>query len=240
VVPTFVDSNRVDPAIPGPARWSRYIVKAHFLFNLYVIPSQVDSGYSLDNLAPNVPGGVGSAVAGNDVRILWDRRVDEDLRYYSVYRGTTENFSVAGLAPLTRTTDATFTDAGAATGTYYYRVTATDFAGNESEPSMPVSSTGTTSVRNDDVVPSAFALGQNYPNPFNPATTIMFDVPSNAAVRLEVFNTLGQVVADLVSGEVAAGRHTVRFDASKLPSGLYVVRMQSGEFVAMRKVNLIK
>jgi hypothetical protein len=216
------------------------MVRAHFLFNVYVVASSPDSGYSLDNLAPNVPGGVGSAVAGNDVRVLWDRRVDEDLRYYSVYRGLTENFSVVGLTPLTRTTASEFTDAGAATGTYYYRVTATDFAGNESEASIPVSSSGTTAVRSDGALPSVFALGQNFPNPFNPSTTVVFDLPTNAVVRLEVFNALGQVVGDLVSGEVAAGRHSVRFDASHLPSGLYLLRMQAGDFVAMRKINLIK
>jgi hypothetical protein len=89
-------------------------------------------------------------------------------------------------------------------------------------------------------MPSSFALGQNYPNPFNPATTIAFDVPTAISVRLDVYNALGQIVAELVSGEVGAGRHTVRFDASNLPSGLYMVRMHSGEFVATRKINFIK
>lgn len=240
VVPTLVDSNRVDPMIPAGPRWSRYIVKAHFLFNLYVIPSMVDSGYSLDNLAPNVPGGVGSAVAGNDVRIMWSRTLEEDLRYYSVYRGTTEGFSIVGLTPIVQTTDAAYTDPGGATGTYYYRVTATDFAGNESDPSTPVSSSGTTAAPDLGLMPTSFALGHNYPNPFNPATTIAFDVPSATTVRLDVYNALGQLVAELVSGEVGAGRHTVRFDATNLPSGLYMVRMHAGEFVAIRKINLIK
>ncbi len=240
VVATLVDSNRVDPLIPAGPRWSRYIVKAHFLFNLYVIPSMVDSGYSLDNLAPNVPGGVGSAVAGNDVRILWSRMLDEDLRYYSIYRGTTEGFSIAGMTPIAQTTDAAYIDPGAATGTYYYRITATDFAGNESDPSAPVSSSGTTAAPDLGLMPTSFALGQNFPNPFNPATTIAFDVPSAIAVRLEVYNALGQVVAELVNGEVSAGRHSVRFDASNLPSGLYMVRMHAGEFVATRKINLVK
>jgi hypothetical protein len=89
-------------------------------------------------------------------------------------------------------------------------------------------------------VPASFALGQNYPNPFNPATTIAFDVPATERVQIEVFNALGQVVAELVNGEVPAGRHTVRFEATGLPSGLYMVRMHAGDFLATRKVNLIK
>ena len=157
-----------------------------------------------------------------------------------VYRSTTDNFSVAGLTPLTRTTDPAFTDAGAATGTYYYRITATDFAGNESAPSTPVSSTGTTAVTSGGELPSVFSIGQNYPNPFNPTTNIVFDVPNDSYVRLEVYNALGQRVAELVAGQVMAGRHTARFDASGLPSGLYVARMTSGEFAATRKINLIK
>ena len=82
--------------------------------------------------------------------------------------------------------------------------------------------------------------GDAHPQPFNPSTTIIFDVPSMAAVRIEVYNTLGPMVAELLNGEVTPGRHTVLFDASGLPSGLYMVRMQSGEFMATRKMNLVK
>ncbi|MEK6649371.1 MAG: T9SS type A sorting domain-containing protein, partial [Bacteroidota bacterium] len=107
-------------------------------------------------------------------------------------------------------------------------------------PSNPVSSSGTTAVTTGGDVPSVFALEQNYPNPFNPTTNIVFDVPNESYVRLEVYNALGQRVAELVAAQVMAGRHTARFDASGLPSGLYVARMTSGEFAATRKVNLIK
>ncbi len=235
IVPTIVDSTVTDGL-----RWSRFLVKAHFLFNLYVIPSPVDSGYSLDNLAPNIPGGVGSAVSGGNVVVAWMPSVDEDLRYFSIYRGSSESFSTEGLTPVARTTDLSFTDVGAASGTYYYKVTATDFAGNESEPSLPVSSSGTSAVGGEGGIPSSFALGQNYPNPFNPTTTVVYDVPVTGYVRIDVFNTLGQQVAELVAREVMAGRHSVRFDATGLPTGLYVARMVSGEFMATRKINLIK
>lgn len=235
IVPTIIDSSITDGM-----RWSKFIVKAHFLFNMYVFPSPIDSGYSLDNLAPNIPAGVGSAVSGGNVVVAWMPGADEDLRYFSVYRGSTEGFSTEGLTPVARTTDLSYTDVGAASGTFYYKVTATDFAGNESEPSVPVSSTGTTAVAGEGGVPSAFALGQNYPNPFNPTTNVVYDVPVTGYVRIDVFNTLGQQVAQLVAGEVAAGRHSVRFDATGLPTGLYVARMVSGEFTATRKINLVK
>jgi hypothetical protein len=235
IVPTLRDSTKTEGQW-----WSRYIVKAHYLFNMYVVTSPIDSGYSLDNLAPNVPGGAASVVSGSNVIVQWMAGEDEDLRYYSVYRGTTPDFSIEGLTPVTKTITVSYTDPGAASGTFYYKVTATDFAGNESQPTKSLSSKGTTSVNEADLIPAAFALGQNYPNPFNPTTTIAFDVPVESFVRIDVYTMLGQRVAGLLEGPISAGRHSVRFDATHLTSGLYVVRMTAGEFSATRKISLIK
>jgi hypothetical protein len=60
---------------------------------------------------------------------------------------------------------------------------------------------------------SSCALDQNYPNPFNPATTIQYALPSRSHVALTIFNTLGQIVRELVNGEMEAGYHSVNFDA---------------------------
>ena len=67
---------------------------------------------------------------------------------------------------------------------------------------------------------------QNYPNPFNPTTTIDFDIASDCQVRIDVCDVLGRTVATLVNGSERAGRHSVIFDASGLPSGVYFYRMQ--------------
>ena len=74
-------------------------------------------------------------------------------------------------------------------------------------------------------VPEVFLLEANYPNPFNPVTTIRFGTPEAAAVTLVVYDLLGREVERLVDGSVAAGRHTVTFEAGDLPSGLYVYRL---------------
>ncbi len=89
-------------------------------------------------------------------------------------------------------------------------------------------------------VPASFALEGNYPNPFNPETTIPFAVPEASAVNVSVYNLLGRRVAVLVDGEMAAGRHEVRFRADDLASGVYLVRMQAGSFSHVRRMTLVK
>ncbi len=76
-----------------------------------------------------------------------------------------------------------------------------------------------------DAVPTAFALEQNYPNPFNPTTTIEFDLPEASIVTLKVYNLLGQEVATLFDREAIEFGETVEFDASSLPSGVYMYRI---------------
>jgi hypothetical protein len=95
-------------------------------------------------------------------------------------------------------------------------------------------------VRLGSEQPGGFALYQNFPNPFNPSTTIRYGLPHKSAVRLTVFNTLGQQVATLVQGELEAGYHEVRFDASGMASGVYFYRITAGAFVGTKKLLLIR
>lgn len=85
-----------------------------------------------------------------------------------------------------------------------------------------------------------FALAQNYPNPFNPSTTIAFSLPISGDVTLSVYNVLGQRVAMLVNGQMAAGTHSVAFDASRLASGMYIYELRSGSFVQQKRMMLVK
>ncbi len=91
-----------------------------------------------------------------------------------------------------------------------------------------------------DPKPKAFCLSQNYPNPFNPVTQIKYALPRNCWVRLEVYNILGQKVTTLVDGEQKVGYKAVRWDASRMASGIYIYRIQAGDFVQTRRMILLK
>ncbi|RNC83399.1 MAG: T9SS C-terminal target domain-containing protein [Balneola sp.] len=92
----------------------------------------------------------------------------------------------------------------------------------------------------DPSLPEQITLAQNYPNPFNPGTNILFEVPRAGRVSLEVFNLMGQKVAQLVDEQKPAGRYEVTFDASALSSGVYVYRLTTGGQQLTRKMTLIK
>jgi hypothetical protein len=93
---------------------------------------------------------------------------------------------------------------------------------------------------NNGNVPSKFDLKQNYPNPFNPSTTIAFDLPKDEFVNLTVYNSVGQEVAVLVNENTKAGSYDIKFDATNLPSGVYLYRLSAGSFTKSVKMSLIK
>jgi hypothetical protein len=94
-------------------------------------------------------------------------------------------------------------------------------------------------------IPEAFALHQNTPNPFNPRTTIRFDLAQGRPLRLEVYDSAGRLVRALVDQALPAGSHTVQWDGTNaegqpVASGLYLVRLAAGDFVAVRKALLVR
>lgn len=121
-------------------------------------------------------------------------------------------------------------------------------AGKDLTPGAPIEKYPTTNVEEfANATPATFRLEQNYPNPFwsgatsrNPSTVISFQLPVNSRVTLKVFDMNGREVATLVEGEMAAGKHEVRFEAAQLPSGMYFCQLQSGATVLRNKMLLLE
>jgi murein DD-endopeptidase MepM/ murein hydrolase activator NlpD len=123
------------------------------------------------------------------------------------------------------------TDQHSRTDTMWYHVV---------DPSKPLDALATSSEAVAGELPRALQIEQNYPNPFNPSTSIAFSVASPGRVALRIFDALGRRVATPLSADLPAGRHTVTWTPSGLPSGVYFYRIESGGAAATGKMLLLK
>ncbi|MCX6149795.1 MAG: T9SS type A sorting domain-containing protein [Ignavibacteriales bacterium] len=95
-------------------------------------------------------------------------------------------------------------------------------------------------VNDSKIIPEEYKLYQNFPNPFNPTTTIKYSIPERSGVELKIFDVLGKEVTTLVNEEKTAGNYEVKFDGSKLASGIYIYRLKAGNYFNTKKLVLIK
>lgn len=99
---------------------------------------------------------------------------------------------------------------------------------------------GLTDVKPFSGIPDTYSLAQNYPNPFNPNTNIRYSLPEAGFVRLNIYNSLGEIVKTLVNENLDAGTYETVFDASGLPSGIYIYKLEAGNFTSSYKMILMK
>jgi hypothetical protein len=130
-----------------------------------------------------------------------------------------------------------YTDEQAGTSDWHYRLKQLDLDGTAtfSDAILVSVITGIT-----DQVPRQVSLDQNYPNPFNPSTSISYNLSEASHVSLKVYNALGEEVAKLVDRHTPAGRHEIRWDADGMPSGIYLYTIQTGTYVATKKMMMLK
>lgn len=144
--------------------------------------------------------------------------------------------------------DNSFTSGPAAPSPWEYSHTFTVAGSNPyyCEPHQGMGMTGTVIVQNpvgvtdDDFIADNFELKQNYPNPFNPTTKIEYQILERSFVSLKVYNILGDEVATLVSEEKPAGVYDINFDGTGLSSGMYLYRLQAGNFIETKKMILLR
>ena len=177
-----------------------------------------------------------SSVSGNNVLLKWNTATELNNQGFDVERaaipGNWEKIGfVAGSGTTTEPRSYSFVDNDLNTGKYYYRLRQVDYNGTFEYSDV---------IQVEVVVPFDFALEQNYPNPFNPNTMIRFSVPQNSMVNIKVYNIVGQEVAEIVNDVKTSGRYEISFEANGLASGIYLVKMQAGDFTSTIKMTLLK
>jgi len=214
-----------------------FMVSAHLEDANIFYDSNIDSGYSVDNLAPAPPMGLQAFVQANSVKLIWEESQEPDFAFYVVYRDH---------AILDSIRQNTFTDSNVeAKTTYSYQLQALDVHENASDLSREVSVMTTDVLITGSDLPKQYSLSSNYPNPFNPDTEIRFAIPKTSQVVLKIFNTLGHEIATLVNAQHIAGNYTVQWDGKDRfgnsgSSGIYIYTIQAGEFKDQKKMTLIR
>lgn len=182
-----------------------------------------------------------ASVNGNDVLLRWTTASELNNSGFAIERRLgDESFTqigfVQGKGTSTEMTEYKYLDKELQYGSYSYRLKQIDFDGTTSYSDIIEVEVG---------LPINYSLEQNYPNPFNPSTTIKYSLPLNGNVKLSVFNTLGEEVAVLVNELAEAGYYTIEWNGTnnhnvKLPSGVYIYRLEAGNFTSAKKLVILK
>ena len=172
---------------------------------------------------------------GNSVIIKWSTATETNNKGFEVQKNvdglyTTVGF-IEGHGTTTKPFSYKFNDNNVQPGESTYRIRQVDFNG-----AFEYSDEVTVSISN----PADFELSQNYPNPFNPTTKIRFSIPADNHVKLTLYNLLGEKVKDIIDSNYKAGTHEVNLDASSLSSGVYLYKIESGNFVSIKKMMVMK
>ncbi|MFH1843199.1 MAG: FlgD immunoglobulin-like domain containing protein [bacterium] len=235
LVPTLADS--VTPPI-----WSVYCVSAETTTPSVFFISPPDSGFSSDDIAPQVPSELLVAyAAGSGNTLTWQPCPDDDFAYFKIYRGDSPDFEPEP-ADLLHATVASDWLHAAGSFNDFYRVAAVDGAGNESETASPTAMTDVV----ETTTPLRYRLHGNSPNPFNPTTVIRYDLPVASRVTVLVFDVSGRLVRTLLAGDlVPAGRQELvwsgRDDRGRtVATGVYFCRLITPDFRATGRMLHVK
>jgi hypothetical protein len=184
-------------------------------------------------------------IQARNVQLTWDDSPAPDFNYFAIYRSTTPGFIPSPANRIGYSSNTEYVDSNLVNGTHYYKLTATDFSGNEGGPSLELP-INITSVREEEgAVPKEFALFQNYPNPFNPYTQIKFSVANRTKAELSVYNILGQRVKTLLDEEMEAGNYVATWNGRDekgydVSSGIYFYKLNTKEFTQTKKMLLVR
>lgn len=174
-------------------------------------------------------------VCDQNIILKWSTSSEKNNQGFEIQRRLDNEFYtigfVEGKGTSTEINNYTFVDRDLQSGAYYYRLKQIDFDG---------SSEYSDEIFIDVLTPAEFALIQNYPNPFNPSTNVKFNLPTNEFVNLSIYNLVGEKVSELVNEILEQGEHNLIFNASELPSGIYIAKLSAGNLNQSIKMTLLK
>jgi len=204
------------------------------------------------NTEPTQPQNLTIAWYNNHPRLTWNTNLEDDISSYKIWKNAEGSSMIAATVnhnPSNNThswIDYNVTRSGKFDPSYQfnYKVKAVDNTDKESIYSNMVSVWGNGGLwklandNNEEV--SSYNLFANYPNPFNPSTKIEFQLPQNSFVNLIVYNSIGEEIAVLVNQNLEKGKYSYEFEASNLPSGIYIYKLNAGTYSSVKKMMLIK
>ncbi|MCU7493716.1 MAG: T9SS type A sorting domain-containing protein [Ignavibacteria bacterium] len=181
------------------------------------------------------PEGLGASVQNNKkINLTWKDNSENEAGYII------ERKMDADFIPIDTVNANTlsYTDSTAKPATYHYRIYAyTPFAVSAYSNIASITLTGVDAFA---FIPNEFRLFQNYPNPFNPVSTIRYWLPERSFVELKIFDMLGREVSTLLNEEKDPGEYKIQFNASGIPSGVYIYTISAGRFTDTKKFILLK
>ena len=191
--------------------------------------------YKYLDLAPKPPRNLSAIIDSEYITLSWNPNTETDFNSYYLYRDTTENFTADSTTFVARLTDTFYVHIiPPAIERLYYKLTAIDNQGNESNPSEELAVL-ITSINDYPMTINDYYLYQNYPNPFNPSTKIGYKLKERGYVKLYVYDIKGELISVLVNQTQEAGYYEVEFQSSinqdrvssiqSLASGVYIYQI---------------
>lgn len=191
--------------------------------------------------APGLPTSVVAAYRADGVDLDWDDAPETDFKLHRIYRSSDPDFVPGPGNLLQETFVSAGTDPTIHPWDFVYKITTVDMVGNESPPRSPSEISGIPFPGS----PAGNVLAEAVPNPFNPSTRLDFEIAKSGPVRLRIYDPAGRLVVTLVNETLSAGRHHAVWDgrdsAGRMAAaGIYLYRLETGDFSTTRRMTLIK
>jgi hypothetical protein len=234
---TANDGSEIVPIPNTPSNHAR--IKVEAVNNIFFDVSNVN--FTIEEAIPVELLSFVAQRTDEGVELNWKTATETNNSGFTIERSRDEeNFTqigfISGRGTSTEINSYNYLDTEIETGKYYYRLKQTDFDGTFKYLNVVLVDVG---------LPKQFQLSQNHPNPFNPTTTVKFQLPVDANVRIDLYNSIGQKVSELLNSDLSGGVHEVSFEGSNLSSGIYYYTMNAigkdgNNFTSTKKMILMK